>query len=89
MEYAREHYDIVIVDCPPTESVADARIITPLVDMTLYVARVGVLDRSFLPEIERMYRDNRYTRMGLILNGAPTSGVYSYSYGYQYRSKHK
>ncbi|MBD5366853.1 MAG: polysaccharide biosynthesis tyrosine autokinase [Bacteroides sp.] len=89
MEYAREHYDIVIVDCPPTESVADARIITPLVDMTLYVARVGVLDRAFLPEIERMYRDNRYTRMGLILNGAPTSGVYSYSYGYQYRSKHK
>ncbi|MDE7386388.1 MAG: polysaccharide biosynthesis tyrosine autokinase [Muribaculaceae bacterium] len=84
LDYARSHYDIVIIDCPPTESVADARVLTPLVDMTLYVVRVGRLERTFLPEIERMYRENRYTRMGLVLNGAHTSGVYSYNYGYGY-----
>jgi len=84
IEYARARYDVVIIDCPPTEAVEDARAITRNTDMTLYVVRVGNLDRSFLPEIERMYRENRYSRMGLILNAASTSGVYSYRYGYGY-----
>lgn len=89
LEYARDNYDIVIVDCPPTESVADSRILTPLVDMTLYVVRVGCLERTFLTEIERMYREGRYTRMGVVLNGAHTSGVYSYHYGYDYKYQHR
>lgn len=84
IEYARAHYDVVIIDCPPTEAVEDARAITGLTDMTLYVVRVGRLDRSFLPEIEKMYRENRYSRMGMILNGTPTSGAYAYHYGYNY-----
>ena len=89
LEYARQNYDMVIIDCPPTESVADSRILTPLVDMTLYVVRVGCLERTFLAEIERMYREGRYTRMGVVLNGAHTSGVYSYHYGYDYKYQHR
>lgn len=84
IEYARAHYDVVLIDCPPTEAVEDARAITGLTDMTLYIVRVGRLDRSFLPEIEKMYRENRYSRMGLILNGTPTTGAYAYHYGYNY-----
>ena len=82
--YARKNYDIVIIDCPPTEAVEDARAITHFTDMTLYIVRIGNLERSFLPEIEKMYRENRYSRMGLILNGAPTSGAFAYKYGYSY-----
>lgn len=85
--YARQKYDIVIIDCPPTEAVEDARAITTLTDMTLYVVRIGNLERSFLPQIEKMYRENRYSRMGVILNGAPTSGAFAYKYGYNYNYK--
>ncbi len=84
IDYARSHYDVVIIDCPPTEAVEDARAVTGLTDMTLYIVRVGRLDRSFLPEIEKMYREKRYSRMGMILNGTPTSGAFAYHYGYNY-----
>lgn len=81
---ARDLYDVVILDCPPTEAVEDARAVTPLVDITLYVVRIGNLERSFLPALNRMYTENRYTRMTLVLNGADTSRSYGYSYSYGY-----
>lgn len=89
LDYARQHYDAVIIDCPPTEAVADARVITRLTDMTLYVIRVGNLERAFLPEIERMYKENRYSRMAVILNGSATSGAHAYHYGYSYNYNRK
>lgn len=82
--YAREHYDYVILDCPPTEAVEDSRTISRLADITFFVVRVGNLERDFVPEIEVMYNENRYPRMGVILNGTPSSGAYAYHYGYSY-----
>lgn len=84
INYARENYDIVIIDCPPTEAVEDARSISRVTDMTLFVVRIGNLDRSFLPQIDRMNQEKRFSRMALVLNGAPTKGAYAYHYGYSY-----
>lgn len=93
VEYAREHYDLVILDCPPTEAVADARVIARLCDMTLYIVRIGNLDRGFLPTLQRINTEGRYGRMAIVVNGAETHGVhsygYSYGYGYGYGRKEK
>ncbi len=91
----RVRYDYVIIDCPPTEAVADARIITTNVDMTLFVIRAGHLDRGMIPEIQRFYDEGRYTRMAVLLNGTHDSGShggysrygYSYGYGYSYSAE--
>ncbi|MDE5702210.1 MAG: polysaccharide biosynthesis tyrosine autokinase, partial [Bacteroides sp.] len=56
----RKEYDYIFIDCPPVEIVADATIISQLVDMTLFIIRAGLLDRSMLPEIERFYTDKKY-----------------------------
>lgn len=83
---AREHYDVVIVDCPPSEVVADARAIAHLCDYTLYIIRVGNLDRNMLPHVERMYAEKVFPNMTMVLNGTGSSegGRYGYGYGYQY-----
>lgn len=81
----RKEYDYIFIDCPPVEIVADASIINKLVDMTLFVVRAGLLDRSMLPEIEKFYMDRKYKNMALVLNATDAgSGRYGYKYGYKY-----
>lgn len=81
----RREFDYIFIDCPPVEVVADSSIITKLVDMTVFVVRAGLLQRSMLPEIEKFYTEKKYKNMALILNGTDGgSGRYGYKYGYKY-----
>jgi capsular exopolysaccharide synthesis family protein len=41
VEYARAHYDLVIIDTPPILAVSDSLILSPLVDGILLVLRAG------------------------------------------------
>lgn len=81
----KTEYDCIFIDCPPVEIVADASIINKLSDMTLFIIRSGLLDRSMLYEIEGFYTDQRYKNMAVILNGTSEAyGHYGYQYGYRY-----
>ena len=81
----RESYDIIIVDNVPAMAVADAFIVGRLVDITIYVVRQNHLDRSQLPDIERMYEDKKFDSMAVVFNGVTHSkGTYGYGYGYGY-----
>ena len=63
---------------------ADTSIIAPHADITLFVVRVGLFDRSMLPEVERYYQEKRYNGMAILINGSETTGRYGYKYGYKY-----
>ena len=92
MNELREKYDYVVLDCPPVEIVADASIIEKVVDSTIFIVRVGLMDRRLLPDVEAMYRENKYKNMAIILNGSEYVSNkygyrrYSYKYGYNYGS---
>lgn len=86
LDHLRAKYDFIIIDCPPIEVVADAQIIDKYVDRTFFIVRAGLLDRSMVPMLDKLYHEKKYTNMGIILNG--TSNVqsrYGYGYGYSYR----
>ena len=81
----RKQYDYIFVDCPPVEIVADATIISHEADVTLFVVRAGLLERSMLPELQKNYDEKKYNNMAMLLNGTDAEHHYGYHrYGYGY-----
>ena len=79
------NYDYVFIDCPPIELVADTQIIGKHCDRTIFILRAGLLEREMLPEIQELYNEQKFNRLGVILNGTVKTGTrYGYKYGYRY-----
>ena len=81
----RSQYDYVFVDCPPVEIVADATIVSREADLTLFIVRASLMERSMLPELVRNYEEKKYNNMALLLNGTDANlryGYHRYGYGY-------
>ncbi len=85
IETLRPQYDYIFIDCPPVDIVADTQIIETLADRTLFVVRANLLEKSMVPELEKMYTSHRFKNLSLILNGSGAGGSrYGYRYGYHY-----
>ena len=79
----RTRYDYIFLDNVPVHVVADATITNRVTDLTIFVLRVGKIDRRMLPELEKLYRSEQLKNMALILNGSqPKRMGYGYGYGY-------
>lgn len=94
----KDRYDLVLLDGVPTGVVADAAIVARLTDLTLFVARAGVLDRRQLPDIEQIYQSGKLKKMAVVLNSVKEEQLgyghygyagYGYGYGYGNNSKKK
>ncbi len=85
VEKLKSEFDYVFIDCPPIEVVADAQIIDKQADRTFFVIRAGLLDRSMVQELDRLYEDKKFKNMAFILNGTINEqGKYGYSHSYRY-----
>ncbi len=97
IEELKKRYDYVVIDSVPAQAVADAGIVNRVADLTIYVVREGKVDRRFLPELERMYKDKKFSHLCILLNDAHINkkqygygyGNYSYGYGYGYGHEKK
>ncbi|MCZ7644704.1 MAG: polysaccharide biosynthesis tyrosine autokinase [Planctomycetota bacterium] len=96
LQWARQMYEIVIVDAPPFLAVADALILSALADHSLVVVHAGRTGRAMLRRIMQICRESRVDVLGGILNDCSghieqSEGPYSYyyQYGYGYGSKER
>lgn len=88
LEWARAHYDVVIIDAPPVDAVTDAVILAPAVDAVIMVARMNVLTRTALNRTLENLAIAGIAPSGVVANhvrgGSTSYGKYGYGYGYGY-----
>ena len=79
----RADFDLVFLDCPPVEMLADTTIVSQYADKTLFVVRSGLLELDMLPVIDKYYEEHKLPSMAVLLNGSDKfNGHYGYHYGY-------
>ncbi|MCV9878011.1 tyrosine-protein kinase Wzc [Brenneria izbisi] len=84
IDWASQHYEIVLLDTPPILAVTDAAIISRHAGTSLLVAR---FEMNTLKEIEvsiRRFEQNGAKIKGIILNAVVKRAASYYTYGYHY-----
>ena len=81
---AKENYDCIIFDATPAFSVADAEVLSRVAELLLFVVRVGVQDKDFLKDLERMHQNQRLSNLAIVVNDADIKSKLHYGYGYGY-----
>ncbi|MDE6290115.1 MAG: polysaccharide biosynthesis tyrosine autokinase, partial [Muribaculaceae bacterium] len=82
IEQLRDEYDVIFIDCPPIQMIADGRIFSTVCTNTIFVLRAGLFERGLLGELEQVYRSKEYHNMCLLLNDTAGGGGYGGYGGY-------
>ena len=82
----KQRFQFVVIDSPPILPVADARVLSTLVDGILMIGRSGVIKRENMKRAVEMLREVRSAPvLEYVLNAATSSrsdyGYYKYGYG--------
>lgn len=89
IDRVRREYDYVIVDCPPSDNLADSNLMERYADRTLYIVRAGVAERSRIPELEAEVESGRYKHLSIILNAVDPRRLHAYKDYYYYYYGHQ
>ncbi|NNM94813.1 MAG: polysaccharide biosynthesis tyrosine autokinase [Bacteroidia bacterium] len=85
LEKLKEQYDTIIIDNPPVGLVTDGIAMLQKADYPLYVMRAGYSKREFIHFIDRLYFENNFHSLSIILNGVNLKAKsYGYGYGMKY-----
>jgi capsular exopolysaccharide synthesis family protein len=87
--YLKEHFDYIIIDCPPIGLVSDPKVITKYSDINFYLVRQRYTFKKQLKFVNELYEQQLLKNMVLIINDVVTTGTsgyygYTNSYGYGY-----
>lgn len=84
MEYTREKYDYVVIDCPPLGSVIDAAVVAKLCDGTIILIETDNVSYKAVQSVKKQLDRSDCKILGAILNKVPNSGkgYYGYYKGY-------
>ncbi len=84
LRMAGEHFEMVIVDSPPTQAVSDAVVISSLVDSTIFVIEWRQTSREMVASSVNQIHMSKGRVAGVILNKADFTRLQAYGYGYGY-----
>jgi tyrosine-protein kinase Etk/Wzc len=81
IDWLKESYDFIIIDSPPINLVIDARILSRVSDITLYIIRQAYTFKSLLTFIKSLIKENKLPEMNFIFNSVERV---RHGYGYNY-----
>ncbi|HDY8072238.1 TPA: polysaccharide biosynthesis tyrosine autokinase [Vibrio vulnificus] len=82
VDWASEHYDLVIIDTPPVLAVTDPSIVGAIAGTTLMVARFGQNTVKEIDVARSRFEQSGIEVKGVILNAIEKKASSSYGYGY-------
>lgn len=85
VKYAKEKYDIVVIDTPPIGLVVDAKIVAKYADVGVLVVRYAATSHHDLRAALRDLQIHMDVPILGVLNQTQHGGSYSYGYGRRYR----
>ena len=92
LQWARENYDLVVLDLPPMALVADAESMMELADSSVLVVRQNAAPAVGINNAIATLEDGKAKLLGCVLNNVYSSGLsadsYGYGYGYGYGKYH-
>ena len=81
----REHYDIIILDCPPINLVTDGMIVSTYCDGTILCVASNKVEKRELEHTRDQLKQFDVNVIGVVMTRMPvTKKYYSYDYGYGY-----
>lgn len=89
IDWARENFDIVVLDAPPVLAVSDVQVLVPKTDGVVVVANMGKTLKSDLKRTVEVLKLADAKILGSVERVKTTRGDrgYGYGYGYGYESK--
>ena len=84
IDEAKSEFDYIIVDSAPTIYVNDTFLISPLVDLSIYVTRFNYTERELLKYSKKINKDSKLPNMVYVLNGIQNKSNFRYKYNYGY-----
>ena len=76
LDWAREHYDYVIIDSAPAFSVADTLLLSQHTDITLFIVRVRMESRRLLQNLHLLAKQHDLRNVNIVINAANTQETY-------------
>ena len=89
LAYCADHYDYVIVDCPPIGLVVDAAVVAPICDGSIILIEAGEVKYRIAQEVLEKMRSTGCPILGVVLNKVDYRGGNGYGYGSYYGKKYK
>jgi capsular exopolysaccharide synthesis family protein len=75
LDGAATQFDVVLMDAPAVLHVADTRVLAPMVDGVLVVARVGTVTREALRQVRQSLQQVHARVLGVVVNQLPDARV--------------
>lgn len=83
IEFAREHFDYVIVDCAPIAAAIDAAVVAKHCDGAIVVISQGVASSRLIQSVKKQLEASGVKILGAVLNKVKMNKKgYGYGYGY-------
>jgi tyrosine-protein kinase Etk/Wzc len=81
MDELKKQFDYILMDAPPIGIIADAQLLSPYADLTIYLVRQKVTQKNQIRIVEDLYRSGKMKNLGIVVNDI-SSKYYGYGYGY-------
>lgn len=87
LDWARERYDIIVLDAPPVLAVSDVQVLVPKTDGVVVVANMGKTQKSDLQRTVEVLKLANAKILGSVERVRSKRGDRGYGYGYGYQSQ--